>query len=171
LLVARLAAELVRQLALGARDLSLALLDVNRNPDRPRRIRQAPLDRLPDPEGGVGGELEPPAPIELLGRANETQDPFLDQVAERETVPLVLARDRHDQSKVRVDHSILRLHVAALDPLRELDLVRRRQQRVASRLPEEELNAVAGLEAGLGALGGRGATLVIRAAPGSRLRA
>src|SRR5207245_1374362 len=73
--------------------------------------------------------------------------------------------------KVRVDHSILRLHVAALDPLRELDLVRRRQQRVASRLPEEELNAVAGLEAGLGALGGRGATLVIRAAPGSRLRA
>ena len=55
---------------------------------------------------------------------------------------LVALRDRDDQAQVRVDHLVLRLEVAALDPLRELDLLLLRQQRVAPDLLHEELERV-----------------------------
>ena len=55
---------------------------------------------------------------------------------------LVLLRDRDDQTEVRVDHQVLRLLVAALDPLGELDLFGGRQQVVAASLVEEELEGV-----------------------------
>jgi hypothetical protein len=57
-------------------------------------------------------------------------------------VALVLLGDRHDETEVRVDHQVLRLLVPALDPLRELDLLLRRQQRVAAGFVEEELERV-----------------------------
>src|SRR5207302_9625183 len=65
-----------------------------------------------------------------------------DQVEEAQTVTLVALRDRDDEAQVRVDHPFLRLTVAALDLLRELDLLRRGQQRVAPRLVQEELQRV-----------------------------
>src|SRR5215208_4513990 len=67
LLVGGRPAELHGQLALGLRDLALALADVNRETDRPALVREAALDRLPDPEGRVGRELVALAPVELLG--------------------------------------------------------------------------------------------------------
>jgi hypothetical protein len=54
----------------------------------------------------------------------------------------VVLRDRDDQAEVALDHAPLRLHVAALDPLGELDLVGGRQQRVAPDLAEKELQRV-----------------------------
>ena len=55
---------------------------------------------------------------------------------------LVLLRDRDDEPEVRVDHPVLRLLVAALDALGELDLFLGGQQRVAGHLVEEELQRV-----------------------------
>ena len=55
---------------------------------------------------------------------------------------LVLLRDRDDEAEVRVDHQVLRLRVAALDPLRELDLLRRGEELVAACFVEEELQRV-----------------------------
>ena len=55
---------------------------------------------------------------------------------------LVALRDRDDQAQVRVDHPLLGLVVAALDPLGELDLLLLRQQRPASGLVEEELQRI-----------------------------
>src|SRR5918911_1684851 len=46
LLVGRVAAEPGGQLALGARDLALALADMDRQPDRPALVGEAALDRL-----------------------------------------------------------------------------------------------------------------------------
>ena len=63
--VRRRAAELQRELALGARDLPLALTDVHRDADRAALVREPALDRLADPEGRVGGELVAAPSIEL----------------------------------------------------------------------------------------------------------
>ena len=64
------------------------------------------------------------------------------QVEERQTVPLVLLRDRHDQAQVRIDEHVLRTLVAALDRLGELDLLRGGQQREPAGFVQEELEGV-----------------------------
>jgi hypothetical protein len=56
----------------------------------------------------------------------------------------VVLRDRDDEAQVGLDHPLLGLHVAALDPLRQLDLLGRRQERVAAGLAQEELERVSG---------------------------
>src|SRR5215211_1130029 len=142
LLLGRLPPELRRQRPLGPRDPLLTVGDVHRDPDRPRLVRDAALDCLPDPPRRVRRELEPAPPVELLDRADEADDPLLDQVEQREPVPLVLLRDRDHQAEVGVDHPLLRLGVAALDPLSELDLLFLRQERPAPRLVQEELQRV-----------------------------
>ena len=142
LLLARQVAELGEQLALGASDLLLALDDVNRDPDGARLVGHAALHRLADPPGRVGRELEAAAPVELLGRADQADHALLDQVAERDALRLVPAGDRDDEPQVRGDHPLLGDHVAALDALRELDLLRGGEQRVAAGLVEELLQRV-----------------------------
>jgi hypothetical protein len=81
-------------------------------------------------------------------------------------VALVLLRDRHDQAEVRVDHQLLRLAIAALDALRELDLLGRRQQPVTPRLVQEELQRIRGcrgkLTVDVGLLCGFGTCTVVR---------
>src|SRR5207253_6400110 len=125
--------------AFRARDFLLALDDVYRDADRPRLVGDPALNRLPDPPGRVGRELEAASPVELLDRADQSDDPLLDQVEQREAVPLVLLRNRDDEPEVRVDHSLLRHRVASLDRLRELDLLGRGLQRVAAGLIVDEL--------------------------------
>ena len=132
------------QLALGARDLLLALDDVHRDPDRPRLVRDAALHGLADPPGRIGGELEALAVVELLDRPDQPDDPLLDQVEQRQAVPLVALGDRDDQPQVRVDHQILGFLVAALDPLGELDLLLGGQQLVPAGLVQEQLQRVGG---------------------------
>ena len=56
-------------------------------------------------------------------------------------VPVAL-RDRDDEPEVRLHHRLLRAVVAALDALRELDLLRRGQQRDLADVLEEELERV-----------------------------
>ena len=51
---------------------------------------------------------------------------------------------RDDEPQVRVDHRVLRLEVATLDPLCQLDLFRGREQRVKASLAEEQLERVDG---------------------------
>src|SRR5215217_3382071 len=68
-----LAAQLRDELALGTADLVELLHDVDRDADRARLVCERTRDRLPDPPGGVGRELEALAVIELLRRANQTE--------------------------------------------------------------------------------------------------
>src|SRR6266496_1843897 len=120
LLVGRRATELGRELALGPREPLLALHDVDGNPDRAGLVRDSALHGLPDPPGRVRRELEPAAPVELLDRPDQPDDPLLNQVEQRQVMALVALGDRDDEPEVRVDHSVLRLLVPALDPFREL---------------------------------------------------
>src|SRR5207249_1772188 len=75
------------------RQLLLALDDVHRHTDRARVVRDGALHRLADPPGGVGRELEPAAPVELLDGAVEAERALLDEVEERHAEPAVALRD------------------------------------------------------------------------------
>ena len=115
---------------------------MHRHADRARLVGERACDGLADPPRRVRRELVAAAPVELLDGADETERPFLDQVEERQTLVAVVLRDRDDEAEVRLDHPLLREHVAALDLLRELDLLRGGQERVLAGLAEEELERV-----------------------------
>src|SRR3954463_351954 len=134
-----LAAQTDREITLGASDLALALTDVRRKPDRTAGVGQTALDRLSDPERCVSRELEALAPVELLGGTDEPHDPLLDEVVERQTLPAVAAGHVDQKPQVRSDHPILRIEIAALDALGELDLLCGCEQRILGGLLEEEL--------------------------------
>ena len=110
--------------------------------DRPALVRDRPGDRLPDPPRRVRRELEALAVVELLRGANEPDRPFLDEVEERQALVAIPLRDRDDEAEVRLDHRLLRRVLAALDALRELDLLRRREERHLADVLEEELQRV-----------------------------
>src|SRR5204863_8511448 len=138
----RLAAQLDLEPPCGAPELLLALDDVYRHPDRARVVRDRALHRLADPPGRVRRELVAPAPVELLDRAVEAERPLLNQVQERHAEAAVALRDRDDETQVGLDHPPLGGDVAALDRLRERDLLGRGQQLVAADVRQEELQAV-----------------------------
>src|SRR6185369_7242148 len=116
-----LAAQLRDELALGAADLVELLDDVDRDADRARLVGERTGDRLADPPRRVGRELEALAVVELLRRADQTERALLDEVEERESLVPVVLRDGDDEPQVRLDHLLLRIEVAALDPLGEID--------------------------------------------------
>ena len=138
----RLAAELGAQLPLGADDLVQLLDDVDGHPDRPRLVGERAGDRLADPPRRVGRELEALAVVELLGGADEADRPLLDQIEERQSLVAVALRDRDDEAEIRLHHLLLGAVVAALDPLRELDLLRGGEQVDPADVLEEELEGV-----------------------------
>src|SRR3954453_13405647 len=142
LLERRLAAELHPERALGAVHLLHALDDVHGHADRARLVGERARDRLADPPRRVRRELVAAAPVELLDRTDQAERAFLDQVEEGETLVAVVLRDGDDETQVRLDHPLLRVHVAALDLLRELDLLRSREERVLAGLAEEELQRI-----------------------------
>ena len=118
-----LASEPLDELALDVNDLVELLDHVDRDPDRPGLVRDRARDGLSDPPRRVRGELEPLAVVELLDRADETERALLDQVEKREPPSEVPLRNRHDQAEIRLDHLGLREHVAAFDPLGQIDLL------------------------------------------------
>src|SRR3954452_1891604 len=144
LLRRRLAAELGDQLALGAADLVELLDDVDRDADRARLVGERACDRLADPPGGVGRELEALAVVELLRSTDEPERALLDEVQERESLVAVVLRDRDHEAQVRLDHLLLGVEVAALDALREVDPLLRRQQPDLPDVLQEQLKVVGG---------------------------
>jgi hypothetical protein len=117
---------------------------VDRHADRARLVGERPRDGLADPPRGIGRELVAAAPVELLDRPDEPERALLDQVEEGQALVAVVLGDRDHEPEVRLDHALLGGAFAALDPLRELDLLRGSEQRVAAGLAEEELERVGG---------------------------
>src|SRR4051812_5890204 len=142
LLRSGLAAQLRDELALGAADLVELLDDVDRDADRARLVGERARDRLADPPGRVGRELEALAVVELLGRADEAERALLDEVEEGQALVAVILGDRDDQAEIGLHHLLLRVEVAALDAAREVDLLLRREQAHLADVLEEQLEAV-----------------------------
>ena len=111
------------------------------------------LDRLADPPGRVGGELEAPAPVELLDRAVQPERALLDEVEKRDAEPSITLGNGDDEAQVRLDHPPLGGRVAALDRLGERDLLGGCQELVPADVGEEELEAVRRAESTSGSIG------------------
>ena len=101
------------------------------------------VNRLSDPPGGVGAELEAPAVVELLDRPDEAQVALLDQVEEGQAAAHVALGDGDDQAQVGLDQSALGLHVVALDALGEGHLFGGGEQRHLAHLPQVHAHGVA----------------------------
>src|SRR3989337_1209562 len=78
------------------------------------------------------------------GRPDEAQRALLDQVEERQPLIAVVLRDRDDQPQVGLDHLLLRVEVAALDPAREVDLLLGGEQADLADVLQEQLKGVGG---------------------------
>ena len=98
------AAQLGLQASLGGPHGRQGVVEVDRDADRARLVGDGPGDGLADPPGGVGGELEALAPVELLDGADQAQVAFLDQVEEVDAgSPGVAAGVGHHQPQVGGD--------------------------------------------------------------------
>src|SRR5579871_5162090 len=142
LLRRRLAPELGHELALSPPDLVELLDDMYRDADRPRLVGEGPRDGLPDPPGRIGGELEALAVVELLRRAHEAQRAFLDEVEEGQTLVAVVLGDGDDEAQVRLDHLLLGVEIAALDPLGQVDLLLGGEEPDLADVLQEELKGI-----------------------------
>ena len=140
-------AERHREPALDGLQLAYAVTHVHGQPNRPALLRHRAADGLTDPEGGVGGEAEAAAVVELLDGSDESDRPFLDQVQERHPGVLTLEAlgEMHDEAQVGLDHAVLGFEVTALDAARELELLGRGQQTRAGDALEKDSEAVAEL--------------------------
>ena len=118
------------------------LVDVHGDPDWICLIADRAIDGLADPPDGMGRELVAAAPVELLGRPDETERAFLDEVEQRDAMVLVALGNGYDEAKVRVDHLHLRLDVAPFDPLGELYFFGSGEQSVAAYLAQIERKRV-----------------------------
>src|SRR5690606_20338123 len=134
LLRGRLPTQLLEEAARDPHQLVDGLHHVDRDADGPRLVGDGPGDGLTDPPGGVGAELEPLPVLELLDGLDEAQVPLLDQVQERHPPAHIPLGDAHHQAQVGLDQLPPGLLVALLDPLGELHLFFRRQERDPSNL-------------------------------------
>ncbi len=132
-------------------------------------VGDAAGDRLTNPPGGVGGELEALAPVELFDGVHETEVALLDEVKQRQARGLVLLGDRNHEAEVRLDEGAFGVVAGAngaanfalacssnrffgfefgtcfdalLDELREANFVVLRQQRVLTNVRQVETNKV-----------------------------
>ena len=141
-----LAVQLLGELAarpLRAPDL---LGDVHGQADRPALVGERPRDRLADPPGRVGRELEPELVVELLDGADQAEVALLNQVEQRHAGVRVVARDRHHEAQVRLDQAPLRGFVAEILAARELALLTGSEQPAVADLADVELERIVGAE-------------------------
>ena len=117
---------------------------MHREADGARLVGDGSGDGLPDPPGGVGGELEAAAVVELLDGAHEADVAFLNQVKERHAGPGIVLGDRDDEAQVGLDELALGRHIAALDALGQRDLLLGREQRDLAHLLEVHAHGVVG---------------------------
>ena len=91
---------------------------VARQPDQAGLLVEGPADGLADPEGGVGGELEALAPVELVDGVLEAEVALLDQIEQLHARGQGIATgDAHDEAEVGPDESVLGVGCVAGGPL------------------------------------------------------
>ena len=106
LVVGGLAAETLGEVGLSRLHLVDGVHHVDRDPDGAALVGNRPRDRLANPPGGICGELEALAVLELLHCADEPEIAFLDEVEEREAGAAITLCDRDDETEVGADEGL-----------------------------------------------------------------
>ncbi len=126
---------------------------VDRNADRAGLVGNRPGDRLANPPGGVGRELEAAAVLVLVDRPHQAGVALLDQVQEAQAAVAVLLGDRDHQPQVAAGELPLDLfvlaellpHVGSQRRRRLAGAFQREQHQVAQFLPQIGPLVLAGL--------------------------
>jgi len=113
-------------------------------PDRAALVGERTGDRLADPPGGVGRELEAHLVVELLDRADQAEIALLNQVEKRYAGLGVVPGDRHHETEVALDQPPLGRLVAEVLAPGELALLRGGEQPAVTDLAHVELEGVLG---------------------------
>ena len=79
-----------------------------------RLLGDRAVDRLPDPPGGVGAELEAAPRVELPNRPQQPHVALLDQVKEVNAAPEIALGHTDDQTQVGPAQGLRGLHAALL---------------------------------------------------------
>ena len=96
---------------------------VERQTHNARLLGQRLEDRLTDPPHRIGDELETAGFVELLGRLDQAEVAFVDQVGKAQALILVLLGHRNHKPEVRLGKFLECLLVSLLDPLGEFHLL------------------------------------------------
>src|SRR3954469_2295196 len=100
--------ELVAVAGHGPQGGSQAGRTIAGEPHQARLLVERPADGLTDPEGGVRGELEALAPVELVDGVLEAEVALLDEVEQLHAGGhRVAARHAHDQAEIGADEPVL----------------------------------------------------------------
>ncbi len=102
---------------------------MHRDADGSGLIRNGSGDGLTDPPCRVGGKLITFAVIKLLHRLDQSQITLLDQIKKEHTSPHVTLGNADHQPEIGLRKTLLRLQIARLHLLCQLDLLLRRKQR------------------------------------------
>src|SRR5690606_19298899 len=92
------------------------------HPNHPPRVPERARDRLTDPPGRVGRELEALRVVVFLDRTVEPDVAVLDEVDERQAEARIALRDAHDEAQVRPDEAVVRA-LTLTDELAQVALV------------------------------------------------
>jgi len=115
---------------------------VDGDADGAAAIGDRALDRLPDPPGGVGRELEAAPVVELVDGADQAQVALLDEVEQRQPAVGVLLGDGDDEAQVGLHQVVPGLDRASLHGLGQLDLLGGGQQSNLADLAQVGTNGV-----------------------------
>src|SRR5437868_502703 len=102
------------------------------------------MNRLANPPGRIGRKLVAASPVELVYGSDQSEDAFLDEIDQCQPPVLITAGYRDDQPEIGVDHPVPRRLVAALDALREVDLLGSAQKRKPAELVEKDADGIDG---------------------------
>ena len=138
----RVAAQRLGQLADGPHVGVDDLGDMDGKADGPRLVDDGPFDRLLDPPGCVGAELEAALVLELFHGPDQSEVAFLDDVGELQSPVDVLFADGDDEPQIGLDHLGPGLLVALGDPFGQFLLLFKGEKRGFSDLLEIILDRI-----------------------------
>src|SRR5439155_13673572 len=151
--MAGLASQLRLEAALGGHETPHHLKHVDRNPDRPRLVRDPAREGLPDPPPGVGAEVNAALDVESIDRGDQPEVSFLDEIEELDAAIPIAARERDDEAEVGVDDRAPGSLRAAPHRLPEGALLLALEERIALNLVQ--VSAFEASQRAAGRLGGR----------------
>ena len=96
---------------------------MNGNTNGASLVGQRPADRMANPPARVGAESVTTVVVETLHRLHQADVPLLNEVDEREPASVVAAGNRHHQTKVRGDETILRSLLRTLGPTDAIEVL------------------------------------------------
>ena len=107
-----IASQLLGEHPLGTQDAGDRFEQMHGDADGARLLGDRPVDRLADPPGGIGAELETAPRVELADRTQKSHVALLDQVEEVDAASQIALGHADHQPQIGVDQGVIGVHGA-----------------------------------------------------------